>query len=288
MARTRNSLKRQKVATVESVLFNPDVVIILADLLDARDLSQVSQTCKALGGEQAAYGGLSLVEEAARRLLECASEWERSCLPKYDGEGWVELYHHLMMLRSKLTFDQIVGFNIEYGDDQSTVQASPTSWMPASALCSNQVMRSGRHFAVFMPAGIARIGVMRPVRQIDVSATGLSYFDPRVKFFWEHLLSKRTDRWDDSNVHYCGVTIDGNFDWSDWTSNENRSRYIAGLQREVPFGLLLDLDEGTLSLYQDGQRLETLKDGLSGEYCWCVTVYDHDSGSIRRGSASAC
>ena len=129
MARTRNSLKRQKVATVESVLFNPDVVILLADLLDARDLLQVSQACKALGGKQAAYTGLSLVEEAARRLLECASEWERSCLPKYDGEGRVELYHHLLMLRSKLTFDQLVGSNIQYGDDHSIVQASTNSYV---------------------------------------------------------------------------------------------------------------------------------------------------------------
>ena len=71
MARTRNALKRQK---LESALFNPDVVFLLAALLDAQDLRQASLTCKALGGKQAAvYNGLSLVEEAARRLFECAS-----------------------------------------------------------------------------------------------------------------------------------------------------------------------------------------------------------------------
>ena len=59
MARTRNAVKRQKVATVESALFNPDVVFLLAALLDARDLCQVSLTCKTLGGKQAAYSGLS-------------------------------------------------------------------------------------------------------------------------------------------------------------------------------------------------------------------------------------
>ena len=42
------------------------------------------------------------------RLLECASDWERSCLPKYDDEAWIKLYHHLLMLRSKLTFDRLV------------------------------------------------------------------------------------------------------------------------------------------------------------------------------------
>ena len=92
MARTRNAVKRQKVAAVESALFNPDVVFLLAGLLDARDLCQVSLTCKALGGKQAANNGLSLVEEAARQLFEqSATEWERSCLPKYDDESWIEV-----------------------------------------------------------------------------------------------------------------------------------------------------------------------------------------------------
>ena len=206
MARTRNAAKRQKAAAVESALFDPDVVFLLAGLLDARDLCRVSQTCQTLGGKQTAYNGLSMVEEAARRLLECATDWEKSCLPKYDGEGWVELCHHLLMLRSKLTFDQLVGSNIEYGDDQSIVRASTASWSSSTALCSNHVMRSGRHFSVFTPAGIARIGVTRPVRQIGVSATGLfDFFDPGVETFWEYLMRKRTDRWNDSNVHYCAM-----------------------------------------------------------------------------------
>ena len=78
--------------------------------------------------------------------------------------------------------------------------------MSSTALCSNHVMRSGRHFAVLTPGGIARIGVTRPVRQICVSATGLfDFFDPGVETFWEYLMRKRTDRWNDSNVHYCAM-----------------------------------------------------------------------------------
>lgn len=119
MARTRNAVKRQK---LESALFNPDVVFLLAALLDARDLRQASLACKALGAkEAAAYNGLSLAEEAARRLLKCASDWERSCLTKHKCEGWVEMYRHLLMLRSKLTFNQLVGDYIQHGADRSTV-----------------------------------------------------------------------------------------------------------------------------------------------------------------------
>ena len=37
-------------------------------------------------------------------------------------------------------------------------------------------------------------------------------------------------------------------------------------------GLLLDLDEGTLSIFKNGRRLGVMKDGLDGEYCWFATV----------------
>ena len=66
MVRTRNAAKRQNVAAVESALFNPDVVFLITALLDARDLCQVTLTCQAMGGKQAAYNGLSLAEESAR------------------------------------------------------------------------------------------------------------------------------------------------------------------------------------------------------------------------------
>ena len=280
-------MKRQKVATVESALFNPDVVFLLAALLDARDLCQVSLTCKAMGAKQAAaYNGLSLVEEAARRLFECASEWERSCLPMRDGEGWVELYHHLLMLRSKLTFNQLVGGNIQYGVDQSIVCSCDDS-RGSSALCSDQRMRSGRHFAVFTTTGTTwSIGVVRPVQinGSDLGGGGLDYFSPGDDRFGDHLISKRTDRWGDSNVHCCFVTANGYFYWNDWTSRQPISR-IDGFQRGIPIGLLLDLDEGTLSIYQRGRKLATLKDGLSGEYCWYGTVYYDTTISIERGSA---
>ncbi|EJK46474.1 hypothetical protein THAOC_34857 [Thalassiosira oceanica] len=175
MARTLNAVKRQKVATIESTLFNPDVVFLLAALLDARDLCQVSLTCKTLGGKRAnAVDGLSLIEEAARLVSECVSRWERSCLRKYPGEGWVELYRHLLMLRSKLTFDQLVGGNIQHGEEGSIIRSTAGHYQMSSALCSNHVMRSGKHFAVFI--GCGSIGVIRPV-QIKMSDFGEGELD---------------------------------------------------------------------------------------------------------------
>ena len=283
-------MKRQKVATVESALFNPDVVFLLAALLDAHDLRQVSLTCKALGAKQAAvYNGLSLVEEAARRLFECASEWKKSCLKKHDDEGWIELYCHLLMLRSKLTFDRLVGDHVQYGADQSTVCASDARG--SSALCSNHRMRSGRHFAVFTTTGSGwTIGVVRPVQinSSDFGDGGLNPFNPMERL-WGHLRDKRTDRWGNFNVNFCYVRADGLFNWKDWISYPPpRPRMIHGIERGIPIGLLLDLDEGKLSIYQSGLRLATLKDGLSGEYCWYThvwNIWDCASISVERGLA---
>ena len=44
-------------------------------------------------------------------------------------------------------------------------------------------------------------------------------------------------------------------------------------------GLLLDLDEGTLTVYKDGTRLGVMMDGLSGEYTWVAEMTAQAHGS---------
>ncbi|EJK51534.1 hypothetical protein THAOC_29287, partial [Thalassiosira oceanica] len=141
-----------------------------------------------------------------------------------------------------------------------------------------------------------RVGIVRPV-QINRSDFGdgeLDRFNPNLPRFWGYLRGKRTDRWSDSNVHCCSLTANGmfrgHFTSSDWATRAPPDR-INGFQPDIPIGLLLDLDEGTLTLYQNGQRLTTPKDGLSGEYCWyssaydCSLVNDCASVSVERGLA---
>jgi len=43
-------------------------------------------------------------------------------------------------------------------------------------------------------------------------------------------------------------------------------------------GLLLDLDEGTLSVYKNGVRLGTMMSGLSGEYVWVMQMIAQANG----------
>lgn len=49
-------------------------------------------------------------------------------------------------------------------------------------------------------------------------------------------------------------------------------------------GLLLDLDEGTLSVYKNGRKLGIMKRGLAGEYCWVVSVFPRVQVTIKRGT----
>ncbi|EJK70970.1 hypothetical protein THAOC_07629, partial [Thalassiosira oceanica] len=194
------------------------------------------------------------------------------------------------MLRTKLTFDQLVGKGIQYGaDDQTIVQTihGHRSW--SSALCSNHVMRSGRHIAVFTilarRGSMAGIGVVRPVKidKSDFVGDDLTFDPERMPKFLEYLRGKKTDKWGDSNVHCCTVNNYGSFCWHDLTGGDHHSG-------KSQIGLLLDLNEGTLSIHKDGRRI-ALKDNLTGEYCWYATVNhrasDSPSHSLRPGTRAA-
>jgi len=124
------------------------------------------------------------------------------------------------------------------------------------------------------------------------------------KPFSIELLATRTERWGESNVNACmyhysmgrHCTI-----WSDWQQmgkSENSHRFetwaadnsagggtFSNLNQNTVIGLLLDLDEGMITVYQNGQRLGVMKTGLSGEYVFAVSMESRDSiVGIRRAS----
>ena len=76
--------------------------------------------------------------------------------------------------------------------------------------------------------------------------------------------------------------------WSDWEGDATKTNwegYGDFNDDSRTLGMLLDLDNHTLSVYQNGRRLGTLKDGLAGEYCWIAgTGRDKGDLSIQRGS----
>ena len=232
MARTRSAVKRQRVAVVESALTNVDVLSQLAAFLDAKDLCQAKATCKALGSanDDAAINGLSVSEEAARRIYEDASDEEKAILPRHDGESWTELYHHLLMLRARLTFDQLVGRYIEYRlGDKASVQGKRVNGahMYSQAICGNHVMRAGKHWATFTSSSVfkvcQRVGVIRPLPGWETK--GLNDFSPVFRVFYQDLLHEQTGRWY-GDVHYCRLNMNnGSCLWNNWEVISNSSNW---------------------------------------------------------------
>ena len=47
--------------------------------------------------------------------------------------------------------------------------------------------------------------------------------------------------------------------------------------------MLLDLDEGTLSVYKNRRKLGVMKRGLAGHYCWFASLLPGRQVTIKRG-----
>lgn len=66
---------------------------------------------------------------------------------------------------------------------------------------------------------------------------------------------------------------------STWEGSESISADSGG-----SIGMLLDLDEGTLSVYKNGRKLGVMKRGLAGPYCWVVSLGRHSQITMKRGT----
>ena len=104
---------------------------------------------------------------------------------------------------------------------------------------------------------------------------------------FDNLRRQRSSRWGESDVRVCVYEIANckcrSTDWIDprWPYSQGwENLSLLAVPTTEPFGLLLDLDEGTLTLYQNGQQLGTAKSGLSGEYTWFVDLYGNTPSEI--------
>ena len=156
-------------------LFSNDGILFpVASFLDSKSIFNLALTCKKCGIADENHRW-SLAEELARRhIMESSSESELNSLPRYlcpnprcdCGESWIGLLRELELLHSPLTFDQLIGDRVEYVDgDLAKITSSPPpgsfcdpvedEWpgYPNTAICSNHIMRSGKHYATFSMKG---------------------------------------------------------------------------------------------------------------------------------------
>ena len=244
----------------------------------------------------------SLVEEAARCIIErTQTANERASLPLREGDGWIQRLRELQLLRKPLTFDQLMGCGsgwccetqIYATRDKTEAYTHERGYYLAM---SDHVMRGGKHFANFTLGGFGnyvRVGVMRPIKNCDEK--GIS----NLSLAGDHgaLFREKNERWGDGVVNFCNYNFfDGICQWSDWDNKKHphsgnfRENWpgMEGIQTDDVAGLLLDLDEGTLTVYKNGSLLGVMKSGLDGEYCWAVDFYcgfdDGPSVKIARGN----
>jgi len=267
-----------------------DIVVRFAPYLCSRDLVNLSLTCRRFGSSNG--DGLSLMEDTARQIMSNAEKEERDALPRMANQTYIELYSKLLKHREPRIFDQLIGEGLSYvnDDDKSHIKFAGNG-IPNTThtAISNYVMRAGKHYATFIKEGdysflygmdtsFCYVGITRPLPNWDKK--GLTSFYLQDNNNYEDFQRERTERWGDGNINYCALSVGSLLplacEWDSWRADIANSRGLCELEDVShryksgdKIGLLLDLDSGTLTVYKNEQRLGMMKDGLSGEYCWC-------------------
>ena len=268
-----------------------DIVIRFASYLCSQDLLNLSLTCRRFGSKNE---GLSLMEDTAMQIVNNSHKDERNAIPKLANQTYIELYSELEKYREPRMFDQLLGNSLSYvNDDKSHIKYNGSGGEPISTAICNHVMSAGKHYATFTMNSNSTdentlnslTGIIRPLKNWDKK--GLESFDPLDRGYFDELQKERTERWS-GDVNYCGFHTNysnspGHCVWSSWQgaiSGEFGGGGIGNVRFSLgdEIGLLLDLDVGTLSVYKNGRRVCVMKDGLSGEYCWCGVI---SSGQLR-------
>eukprot|EP01046_Picozoa_sp_COSAG06_P055568 COSAG06_NODE_10258_length_1716_cov_2.036487_1_plen_291_part_00 len=207
----------------------------------------------------------SIIQEAARQWIANCTDQEQGWVPRRGRESWLGL---MWAVRRGAVFGRSHA-EITLSEDGSLAAGGATSntWMTAA---SKAVMRAGRHYAQFtVVSGMyAMFGVIRPGWNVDRG---------------------KNKQWHESFVGCEGVHCfydTSNGDRYSWQEEE-----VNVMQTEMEngdrIGLLLDLDQGSMTVYKNDERFGGMATGLSGEYCWAVVLYSGSSARIEAAEPPA-
>lgn len=167
--------------------------------------------------------------------------------------------------------------------DKSCVKNSIGNDFDWETAFSNNILRAGKHYASFTimyqeeDNGNFGIGVMRPGK-----ANQFARGPPVTKEFNQHFSPRLGHGECNNNAHCCMFCISKKMFVCDWNGSGASRRYCDGMDVDRmssgdEIGMLLDVDEGTLSVYKNGRKLGVMMRGLAGPYCWVVSIGDKDS-----------
>jgi len=282
--------KRQKVdeqeAGGEAVLFNSDTLSKIISYIPSIDVLNLALANKRFGISDNNDDDISIIEESTRiAIQDIATEEELATLPYYNGENSLADYHYLQFMRGPLTFDQL-DIGAEYVDSLYKSCVRHSERYHIGTAFSNNIMRVGKHYVIF-EATISThsyMGVMRP-GQANQEARGFPCgpnfyrnFSP-CNFYNDNDIQCCVYNTGDGDSYSSNWLVDNSYLFSDetWEGSESIS-----LGDEL--GMLLDLDEGTLSVYKNGRKLGVMKRGLAGPYCWVVSITRGVQVTIKRGT----
>ena len=255
-------------------------LIIACALADPRDLLRLARACRRFvikciaapaahrsatsGGAAAAAQQAemwSIAEEAARRRIALCTDQERGWVPRRGRESWLGLMWEVESLRRGAVFGRShASITLSEGGSRATKDVLDNTFRSTA---SNAVMRAGRHYAQITVASdyIMFFGAIRPGWDVEggqdaYTVDGHCFYDTSNGFFFP-----------------------APHDWEGRQPAREEGDRI---------GMLLDLDQGSMTVYKNDVRLGVMATGLSGEYCWAVTLCeDGDSARIEAAAAPA-
>jgi hypothetical protein len=277
-----------------------DNIVVISSYLEPKDLSSVSSTCKVFGGKNHKIGDhgnfVSLMKKIAYKLLyEESLPWEKDALEYTREKSPLFMYDELLQLRKPLKFDKLLGHKIKTAvGDASILQPryspgyvkrlrSETRFYRAYTAASNYVMRKGRHFVTFKcnlgkclhptPDALLWFGLVRPLIPFPERQ---GVFTP----FSSHYISRllQLPEWDCGSNCFVYTSGTGRCQWINMKGGNDHTAFVGDWDGMQPFdgdgeiGLLLDYDDGSLTVYKNGVKLGIMAEGLSGPFCWMVTV----------------
>jgi hypothetical protein len=195
----------------------------------------------------------SIIEEAARHWIATCTDQERGWVPRRARESWLGLMWEVEVLRRGAVFGRSHQYiTLSEGGALATRDAPDGEFRTAA---NKAVMRAGRHYAQFTVVhGIVMFfGVIRPGWDVE----GGQYADTVDGHCFYRTIS--------------GTRYPGHHNW------EGRQGAREDGDR---IGMLLDLDQGSMTVYKNDERLGVMATGLSGSYSWAVSLYKYSSARI--------
>eukprot|EP01046_Picozoa_sp_COSAG06_P043069 COSAG06_NODE_5589_length_3379_cov_115.159451_1_plen_305_part_00 len=230
-----------------------------------RSGSAVPSGASASGGTAAAQQEQetwSIIEEAARQWITSCTDQERGWVPRRGRERWLGLMWEVEALRRRGVVFGRSHRSITLSAGGSVATKTVGDHHSDRAAASEAVMRAGRHYAQFTVVGgdYLFFGVIQP--GWDVQGERSTY----------------------SVDGHCFYNTVNGFRFPGYHDGIWEGRQTAREEGDR-IGMLLDLDQGTMTVYKNDERLGVMATGLSDEYCWAVALYTGSSARIESAQA---